>query len=78
VISPKSRVQPSRRITWIGKVFDFSLSTISNTDSAMTRALAITLLGSVLPMSEKRLDILLGVLNWAFRPLPGLSLFSTL
>ena len=77
VISPKSRLTPSRHVTWIGKFFDFSLSRVSNTESAMTRAIAITLMGSVLPMTEKRLDILLGVMNWAYRPLPGLSLFST-
>ena len=28
-------------------------------------------------MTDKRLDILLGVFNWVFRPLPGLSLFTS-
>ena len=49
---------------------------ISNTDSLLLKFLGLALLAATMPLTEKRVQGLLGVWNWAFRPLPGFSLLA--
>ena len=42
----------------------------------MLKALGTGILSCLLPLSISRMDSLLGILNWAYRPLPGFILFA--
>ena len=76
VISPKSETTPCQSLTWLGKHLDLQHGSISNTLSTTLRALGLVLLASSSHLTKKRLQTLLGTLNWAFRPRPGFSLFT--
>jgi len=69
-------LDPAQKITWIGKTFDLKYGKIENTQKTLLRLLGMGLLSMLLPVNTKKLDTLLGVTNWAFRPLPGYILFT--
>ena len=75
VISPKSLLTPSSCVTWLGKVWNFANRSICPTTVSSGRAVALSLLAAVVPLSVKRMDTLLGTLNWCFSPRPGGNLF---
>ena len=75
IISPKSVLTPSSKVSWLGKTFHLPDRTVSATAQALTRTVALALLAAVSPLSDKRLDVLLGTLNWSFQPGPGSRLF---
>jgi hypothetical protein len=76
VISPKSEMTPCQELTWLGKLLRLKEGSISNTLSTTLRALGLILLASSSHLTQKRLQTLLGTLNWAFRPRAGFSLFT--
>lgn len=76
IISPKSIRQGTQTITWIGKTYYLDSGFILNTERSLARLFGQAILSCILPLNVRRLDALLGTLNWAFRPLPGLALFT--
>lgn len=76
LLSHKSRLDPDTLVNWIGKTFDLKRRTISNLKKTELKVLTMAVGACLLPMSPKRLDAVLGIWNWAFRPTPGFALFS--
>ena len=75
LVSPKSCLEPSQLVTWIGKELDLRSITFSNSVPTMARIVGLSLLAGVSFLTKKRLRNLLGTLSWAFRPRQGLGLF---
>ena len=75
-VSVKSQLVPSQQVLWLGKEFDLLAGRIVNKDGLKLRLVGLALMASVSKLTPKRVESLLGVLNWAFRPLPGYSWFA--
>jgi hypothetical protein len=75
-VSVKSMLTPSQRVLWLGKEFDLVKGQIVNKQGLQLRLIGLSLMASVSKLNHKRVESLLGVLNWAYRPLPGYSLFA--
>jgi hypothetical protein len=76
VISPKSELEPTQKISWLGKTLDLKRGSMGNTIPTLLRTWGLALLASVSRLTQKRLQVLLGTLNWVFRPRNGLQLFT--
>jgi hypothetical protein len=76
LLSPKSILIPTQDITWLGKCINLARGHMRNTDATLVRCLGLSILATVTRLTAKRIQVLLGSLTWAFRPRPGLSLFT--
>ena len=76
VPSPKCCITPDTTVTWIGRHFDLRKRTIDCSPDSLLRLFALALLCCLYPLTDKRIDVLMGHLNWLFHPRPGYGLFS--
>lgn len=75
ILSPKSNLAPSQKVTWLGKCIDLQHRSISNTEATTRRALALSILTSHIPLHPRIFDHLTGFLQWYYRPHVGATLF---
>ena len=75
LVSPKSELNPSTALQWLGKQFNFATRSICPTVHASTRLLAIVILFPLLPLHRKLLQRLAGTLLWSARPHLGSTIF---
>ena len=59
----------------VGKIFDLDLRSVANAPEPLVRLLGMALISFCAPLTPKRLDVLLGHMNWFFQPRPGMALF---
>ena len=75
IVSPKSVMEPSRSLYFVGKVFDLSSGTPENRLGMLRGLVRLWLLLVPGLVNRKCMERLLGWLEWALRPSAGLSLF---
>ena len=75
VVSPKSSLTPSQRITWLGKTFNLAAGIIRPTHKCTLRTVATVSLAALVPVHDKLSARNAGILLWANRPILGSTLF---
>ena len=75
IISPKSVMEPSRQLDFVGKVFDLGSGTLENRPRMLRGLVHLWLLLVLGLLNRKGMERLLGRLEWALRPSAGLSPF---
>lgn len=73
IISKKSCLNPSQQIKWLGKLFLLNKRQITNTHHTLLCTISRSVLASLIPVFDKRIDVILGHLLWSVRPLPGIT-----
>ena len=71
LISPKSVMEPTRSIDFIGKWFDSTTGNISNRQGLIVGIIGLWSLAVLRPSNERLMSRLLGRLEWALRPNAG-------
>ena len=74
LISIKSSLTPAQSVTWLGKTFDLTRRTISNTPATKSRCVAMCLLACLVPLHPKLIDRICGFMLWAGGPHKGCTM----
>ena len=75
MVSPKSILQPTRLLVWLGKQINFTTRTITLTTNALMRLFGLAILFPLLPLHKKLLQRVAGVFLWTGRPIRGTTIF---
>ena len=68
LVSPKSKLEPTQELTWLGKSFDLVKGHVGNTDGGMLVGLAKWLILATGYCTRKRIQSAVGKFRWLARP----------